>query len=263
MITLLSAVFVASLLGSVHCAGMCGPLVAFAVGGGAGGRQTRLQLTYQLGRLGGYLVLGAAAGAAGALVNLASTLAGLQPVAMTAAGVTMITAGAIELARLRGARIGGVRAPAWLLAPLTTARRAAIALTPTARALTIGLLTALLPCGWLYVFAVTAAGTGSPLHGAAVMGVFWLGAVPVLASVGLGVQTLTRVLGARAPALTCVALIGLGAVALIGRGSLSAESLAAAAEASAPRANAGRLSKAPSANELPPCCRPPEGGQAP
>ena len=32
MIALLTTVFVASLVGSLHCAGMCGPFVAVAVG---------------------------------------------------------------------------------------------------------------------------------------------------------------------------------------------------------------------------------------
>ena len=55
---------------------------------------------------------------------------------------------------------------------------------PIVRALAIGLLTTLLPCGWLYVFVATAAGTGSGPGGALVMAVFWAGTVPVLAGVG-------------------------------------------------------------------------------
>ena len=68
-------------------------------------------------------------------------------------------------------------------------------LTPLPRALSTGLLTAFLPCGWLYLFALKAAETGSPLRGALFMIAFWLGSVPALVLVGAGVQTLARLLG--------------------------------------------------------------------
>ncbi|MEM9382726.1 MAG: sulfite exporter TauE/SafE family protein [Planctomycetota bacterium] len=50
-LTLFGAVVVASLLGSLHCAGMCGPLVAFVVGppaadGSGPAGQVRLQAAY-------------------------------------------------------------------------------------------------------------------------------------------------------------------------------------------------------------------------
>lgn len=58
---------------------------------------------------------------------------------------------------------------------------------PVVRAAATGLFTTLLPCGWLYAFVVTAAGTGSgtPLHGAALMAVFWLGTLPMMLTVGV------------------------------------------------------------------------------
>ncbi|MBE7450024.1 MAG: sulfite exporter TauE/SafE family protein [Kofleriaceae bacterium] len=42
-----------------------------------------------------------------------------------------------------------------------------------ARAALLGLLSAALPCGWLWAFVVVAAGTGSPVGGALVMTAFW------------------------------------------------------------------------------------------
>ena len=50
---------------------------------------------------------------------------------------------------------------------------------PVARALLLGLFSTLLPCGWLYAFAVLAAGTGGPWTGMLVMAAFWAGTVPV------------------------------------------------------------------------------------
>ena len=57
MIALIGAVLVASLLGSLHCAGMCGAFVAFAVIGSPGHQPSRVALNtaYNLGRLITYL----------------------------------------------------------------------------------------------------------------------------------------------------------------------------------------------------------------
>src|SRR5690606_10362020 len=51
---------------------------------------------------------------------------------------------------------------------------------PAARATALGLLSALLPCGWLYAFVLGAAATGSALAGALVLLTFWSGTVPIL-----------------------------------------------------------------------------------
>ncbi|MCA9290366.1 MAG: sulfite exporter TauE/SafE family protein, partial [Phycisphaerales bacterium] len=88
---------------------------------------------------------------------------------------------------------------------------------PATRALTIGLLTTLLPCGWLYAFAITAAGTGSAPLGALTMAVFWLGTVPVLVGLGVGVQRLAGPLRRHVPTVTAAALVLVGVVALAGR----------------------------------------------
>lgn len=251
MIALTTAVLIASLLGSLHCAGMCGPFVAFAVSDSGNTPQTRLHLAYHLGRLATYMLLGAAAGAAGALVDLTSTLAGLQPLAMAAAGGLMVLFGLLELARVAGLRLKHTRPPVIWTKTVQAGQRVALTLPPVRRALAIGLLTTLLPCGWLYAFAITAAGTGAPLTGAVVMAVFWAGTLPVLISLGLGVRAALGALGPRMPAITAIALIGVGVFTLVGRAGLDPASLARAAE---PAQESQQL--APDPNELPACCRP-------
>ena len=59
---------------------------------------------------------------------------------------------------------------------------------PMTRAIATGLFTALLPCGWLYVFVVAAAAAGSPVKSAALMAVFWAGTLPMMLAVGAGAQ---------------------------------------------------------------------------
>jgi hypothetical protein len=102
-------------------------------------------------------------------------------------------------------------------------QRAAVGLRPLPRALTIGLLTALLPCGWLYAFAIIAAGAGTALGGAAVMAAFWLGTVPILVSLGVGVQALTGTLGRRIPLVTAILIVLLGLYTVGGRMTMPAQ----------------------------------------
>lgn len=260
MTTLVITVLLASLLGSLHCAGMCGPFVAFAVGqpNGSTSRAT-LQFAYHGGRLITYTLLGAAAGAAGALIDLTSALAGVQPIAMALAGGMMIVLGLAELLRYYGHRLPSVHPPAFLVKTVQRGQRLAMTLQPTRRALVIGLLTTLLPCGWLYAFAITAAGTGQPGLGAVVMAVFWVGTLPVLMTVGVGVQAALGMFGKRLPVLCGIALVVVGLSTLMGRFALTPEALAQAVQSDAAQ-RSGTVSTdavVPDPNELPACCREP------
>jgi hypothetical protein len=103
----------------------------------------------------------------------------------------------------------------------------------------------MLPCGWLWAFVVTAAGTGSAVGGVAVMTAFWAGTVPVLLALGLGAQVVAVPLRRHIPAVTAVILVGLGLYAIIGR---PATALAAVTK------HQHATEAVPSADEPPPCC---------
>jgi hypothetical protein len=253
---LLIAVLVASLIGSLHCAGMCGPLVAFAVGDTQ--RQswsTRITLhaAYHGGRLFTYALLGAACGLVGAAVNLGAARLGVYRAAGLLAGAMMIAVGLAAVLRYGGVRLPQFPVPGWMRRPIVAGQRMAFALRPLSRALTIGLLTALLPCGWLYLFALVAAGSGSPLRGLAVMVAFWSGTVPILLALGIGVQTLAGTLGRRLPLFSAVVIMLLGVSTLVLRMRLSVEAFQPPAGwLSAP--NAIKQVEAAS-HTVPPCCR--------
>jgi hypothetical protein len=226
---LLAAVLLASLAGSLHCAGMCGAFAAIATtSGGASAARSKLALQggYHGGRLVGYVAFGAAAGGLGALVDLSGALAGLSSAAAILAGVTLVFFGALELAKQFGLRAaGGHGRPGSAF----VARFVGSALRtdrPALRALAVGAASALLPCGWLYAFVVTAAGTGDALTGAAVMAAFWLGTVPILAALGLSVQGLRRLVGSKLPIVASAAMLVLGVATLAGRIELDARDLA-------------------------------------
>ena len=79
-------IFVASLLGSLHCASMCGPFAAFALMRDARRGAWLIQALYHGGRLLAYATLGAVAGAFGATLDFGGSLLGIGRVAGVAAG---------------------------------------------------------------------------------------------------------------------------------------------------------------------------------
>ncbi len=213
---LLGTVFVASLLGSLHCVGMCGPFALMAGSSGAGnGSAWRGTVCYSLGRLVTYTAVGLIFGSLGMALNRGTAFAPWQQTATYAAGGLMIVVGLIALARQIGWQ---VRLPSMaghlqklLQSRFQTVRRQ----PPLRKAFLIGALTCLMPCGWLYTFAIVAAGTGDPAQGAMVMLVFWLGTVPVMVTLAVGLGRLGQSVQRRIPVAmaSLVILVGLFTIA--------------------------------------------------
>jgi sulfite exporter TauE/SafE len=206
---ILAGIAATSVLGSVHCVAMCGPLVGLQ----GGARSLRLAAVHSLGRLVTYVVIGLAAGLAGSALDLAGRLGNVQRLAMLAAGATIVGWGVIALIQTARTR-RAIAAPR----PHSTAFASALvrirSRSAVRRTWAMGVITGLLPCGWLWAFAVTAAGTGAPLAGALVMAAFWLGTVPgMVGVVGLAGPMLGRI-RARMPVITAVTLIAVGLATL-------------------------------------------------
>jgi len=176
--------YVAGLVTSLHCAGMCGPLACSVVllRGSAGsepGRRAGQQIAdtqivsslYHLARLAGYAALGALAGALGRrpMIWLGGGVLPYLPWLLVVFFVAVALRWDRHLPRvpflgnlyLRVHGWGRVRSPA----------TAAIAL---------GLATPLLPCGPLYMVVALAMLAGSALRGVEFMLAFGLGTVPLL-----------------------------------------------------------------------------------
>lgn len=247
---LVIAVFSASVLGSMHCAGMCGAFLAIAVTPGERPvAASILQAAYHGGRLVTYTALGAIAGAIGSAVDLAGEAAGVGRAAAIGAGVMMIGFGVVALMRQCGVRVRTVPVPRALQGVVARGHRLVMNKPPVLRSLTIGLLTTLLPCGWLYAFAITAAGTGRPEAGAIAMAAFWLGTLPVMVTLGMGLSKVSGVMKRRLPLVTSLALIAVGAFTAMDR--LAAPAMASVG-AGAGDASITRVEGL--ADETPSCC---------
>jgi hypothetical protein len=226
-VALIGAVLIASMIGSTHCAGMCGGLMLFALepgapAAGAAARRfhARLQALYHGGRGVSYTLLGVAAGWVGAVVDLGGRMAGVQRSAAMLAGAAMGVFGVVILLHALGVRVARLPMVRGHHRLLERGHRAAMMLSAGKRAMTVGLLTPLLPCGWLYAFVVTSAGTGSAALGGAAMAVFWLGTLPVMAAMGAGLSLLTGPLRARLPVVTALIVVIVGVLTATGRMSL-------------------------------------------
>jgi sulfite exporter TauE/SafE len=212
------AVFLTGLLGGVHCAGMCGGIVA-ALAGQGGGPRLPLHLAYNGGRVLSYTLAGALAGAAGGLL-----LDGVLPVQLALyvlANVMLIGLG-LYLAGVSSvvAWIERLGMALWRrIQPLT---RSLLPADTLPRALGLGLLWGWLPCGLVYAVLTTALLTGDALDGAAIMAAFGLGTLPNLLLAGLALRRVTAATRARPLRVAAGGLVlGFGLYGLANAASLS------------------------------------------
>ncbi|HAN96647.1 MAG TPA: hypothetical protein DCQ98_04065 [Planctomycetaceae bacterium] len=269
-----SAVAAASFVGSLHCVGMCGPLAVYAAGLGrrdertapsdeatstgghscssGGGCRTAQVIHYQAGRLAAYLIIGAVAGGLGAALDLGGDLLGWQRSAAWIAGIGLIVAGVVAMARSFGVRVPHLPVPRSLGKLVGSVRNLSRTWSPRRRAAMLGAVTGLLPCGWLYSFVIIAAGTGSPTAGAGVLALLWLGAVPALVSVAWSASWFVGRLRRHATWATAVLVIVVGVTAVRSRTGAAFE---AWFESLGPVSKADAAQVRQLTEELPPCCR--------
>lgn len=157
------------LVGGPHCVAMCGAACA-GIGQAAGPRQNTALITFQIGRVLGYALLGGLAAASmQGLGWLTVQSAALRPV------WSMVHVAALVLGLLL---MGQGRQPIWLQAgarAVWNRTRSFGQRWGRGAPLMLGMLWALLPCGLLYSALLVAALAGDVASGAGVMALFALG----------------------------------------------------------------------------------------
>lgn len=167
-----AAAFVAGLVTSLHCAGMCGPLACgvMPVRGDRSDAQT-VSTVYHLSRLASYATLGAIAGGIGAspLTWLSGSALRFLPWVL----VLFFVALALRWERFLP-KFAGLFSITWKLSAFFRNRSRVQA------AAALGFATPALPCGPLYFLIGLALLSGSALRGVEFMLAFGLGTVPLL-----------------------------------------------------------------------------------
>ena len=198
--------FLIGFAGSLHCAGMCGPLVlALPVLPGRAGARLAGKLAYNAGRIGTYTCLGLLAGLFGQMLGLA----GFQRWVSLAAGAAILLS-------LLALPLHGVTN---LIARPVNALKLALGKLLKARSLPaqfgFGALNGLLPCGLVYVAVAAAAATGTALGGLQYMALFGLGTLPMLLAIALAGQKLQLALRFKLQRLLPVSLAIVGTLLLL------------------------------------------------
>lgn len=193
---------VTGFLSSLHCIGMCGPIVVgyvsqrpvqISMPGGATSSIAKVssiapQLVYNLGRVISYSMIGALAGFLGATTLISNNV---QDVVSIVLGTIMILFALAQLGIFRGLLKGiGKKGGNGIITNFLSGITRSGGLDSR---FILGLMTPLLPCGLLYGMAMAAAATLSPIAGAATMGAFAIGSIPALVATGL----LSGVIGSR------------------------------------------------------------------
>jgi sulfite exporter TauE/SafE len=208
-----TAAFVTGVLGGVHCAGMCGGVVA-GLAASARGPLVARQLAFNAGRIGSYAAAGAIAGGLGSLAQLAGPVLAVQMALFALANVLMILLG-LYVAGLGGFVLRLERAGSALWRRLQPLARRTFPIDSPRKALAAGALWGWVPCGLVYSVLTLALASGSAASGAAVMAAFGLGTLPTLLAAGLAAQRLLALRRIAAVRYTAaILIIALGAAGL-------------------------------------------------
>lgn len=183
--------FMTGLVGSTHCLGMCGGIVtaiALHARDAVPGDRRMILLSYNLGRIGTYALLGVVAGFMGATLNLLSMKMAANWV-FAAANLYVLLVGLCTLTN-------------WsryaLFPPDCCHSRRASGILSWAvrdanyfRAFILGLVLGFLPCGLVYAPLISAGATGKPLYAGAMMLALGLGTLPLLYFFGVASSALS------------------------------------------------------------------------
>ncbi len=172
--------FIIGIVGSLHCAGMCGPL-ALALPVPQGGRAQFVagRLLYNAGRVVTYALLGAVAG----LVGRRLFMAGAQQTVSIVLGVVLLVV-ALAPVVLKRLRIGSTLL-ARISDPVQRMIGALLQRSSLLALFLLGLVNGILPCGLVYMALAAAITTGGVLQGVLFMTGFGAGTAPMMFLIAL------------------------------------------------------------------------------
>jgi sulfite exporter TauE/SafE len=225
IITAFVSLLLAGLAGSLHCVGMCGPILLgfsqvfersrITVHGRPIGRSWAVGADfacYHAGRLWTYAMLGFAAGWVGQGLRASGAWLGWQRPVALAIAVAVILCGVALLGIVPSQRVssllntcGLARLRQWHIVEALLHGRG-----PVPRLL-LGAVMGLLPCGLVYAMLVVVAALPHPLLSAAGMIAFGIGTLPALTAVLLAARVLPEWVRRHGTRLAAVTLIVTGA----------------------------------------------------
>lgn len=181
ILTIISIAF----LGSFgHCIGMCGGIVlAYTTikiePSSSKVSQSVAHLLYSFGRVLTYATLGAIFGSLGGVATFSNNANGGL---LIFAGIVMVLAGLSLMGKIKFLTI--IEHSFSSSSMYKSAFKRVLNSKSNLSFFVLGMLNGLLPCGFVYFFAITAASTADPLYGAMVMAIFGLSTIPAMFGLG-------------------------------------------------------------------------------
>ena len=198
------------LAGSLHCAGMCGPIaMALPRSSGSTGRFVFGRFLYQFGRIGTYVVLGALFGLGASAISLA----GYEQIISISAGVLMVITALMQI--LWHKSVLPTQFVTKVTAPVRSSMQRLLKQDSLAAMSGLGAVNGLLPCGLVMSALFGSAATTSTLDGALFMGFFGLGTLPVMATLSLGGGWISGLLKGRTKIAIPVVVLLLGTAFIV------------------------------------------------
>lgn len=210
MTTLVLSALLLGVAGSMHCIGMCGPLVS-AIPVRAGSRWSRFldRVLYHASRTAVYASMGAVVG----LGASAFDLAGYGRIVSIVAGIGMVITAAVQLLWHKQV------IPSSIVNRVTSpVRRFALDASVNNRRwgmLLLGAVNGLLPCGLVTSALIGSAAGGDIVSGVAFMAAFGLGTSPALVIVSFGFAELRQRFGTRVTLVLPVLTLVVGGLVLL------------------------------------------------
>ncbi len=189
----LASIILIAFLGSFgHCVGMCGGIVLAYTSTKVDDSwnkttQSISHLLYAFGRITTYTILGAIFGFVGSVVTFSSMANGLL---LLGTGILMILVGLSLVGKLKF--LTNIEHSISQMPWYKKIFKKLLSSNSFFSFYFLGLLNGLLPCGFVYVFAITAASTASVFWGAIVMLIFGLSTIPAMFSLGFFVGLLKQ-----------------------------------------------------------------------
>ena len=187
-----SAALLLGFVGSLHCAGMCGPIaIALPLNNRSWISRVSGSLLYNLGRTITYGLLGAIFGLAG----MGLALGGVQQWVSVALGILMILSVVIPRIGIAGKKLAGLtdKFTGYLKKPFVRLFK----LRTYRSLLIIGILNGFLPCGLVYIALAGALVMSTYYEGAIYMVLFGLGTIPMLFAISIAGNLVSHKLRAR------------------------------------------------------------------
>jgi len=186
--------FIVGVLGSGHCLGMCGGITSMltsSISSKSSYSKGTLVLSYHIGRLFSYTLLGAIVGYTGSVAakNMGVPFAGLRLIAAVFLILLGLYLGQWLMWLTKVERLGK-----FLWRYISPFSQYFIPVSSPFKAMMLGSIWGWLPCGLVYSSLTWSLATGNALDGAAIMLFFGLGTLPALLCLSFGLIKVKQII---------------------------------------------------------------------